>query len=63
MVGWGDFNEIFYNFDKKGGPDKPQEVLEKFRDTFDDCGLHNLGFEGNDFTWWNRRGGVSGGEA
>ncbi|KAJ8439338.1 LOW QUALITY PROTEIN: hypothetical protein Cgig2_022475 [Carnegiea gigantea] len=53
----GDINEIFYNLEKKGGPEKPQAILDHFRDTFSACNLHDLGYVGYEFTWWNKRDG------
>ncbi|KAJ8434275.1 hypothetical protein Cgig2_009250 [Carnegiea gigantea] len=54
----GDLNENWYNHEKNGDPDKPQSILDSFRDAFDDCGLYDLGFQGYEFTWWNRRDGA-----
>jgi len=51
----GDINEIFFNFEKKGGSDKQQVVLHNFGDAFSACNLHDLAFSGYEFTWWNRR--------
>lgn len=53
----GDINEVFYNFEKKGRQLKNQNVLNAFCDTFEDCGLFDLGFSGYEYTWWNRRDG------
>ncbi|KAJ8446461.1 hypothetical protein Cgig2_010083 [Carnegiea gigantea] len=33
----------------------PDIFLIFSRETFSSCGLHDLGFSGYDFTWWNRR--------
>ncbi|KAJ8431052.1 hypothetical protein Cgig2_005401 [Carnegiea gigantea] len=57
LVG-GDLNEIWYNYEKNGGPDKPQSLLDNFREAFDNCRLYDLGFQGYEFTWWNRRDGA-----
>ena len=57
LVG-GDLNEVWYNHEKNGDPDKPQSILDNFRDAFDDYGLYDLGFQGYEFTWWNRRDGA-----
>ena len=43
LVG-GDINEIFYNYEKKGGVAKNQTVLDTFCVTFEECGLYDLGF-------------------
>jgi len=51
----GDINEIFYNFKKKGGPEKSKAIFDHFRDTFSACNLHDLGY------WaMNSLGGTSG---
>ena len=49
----GDFNEILFEFEKEGGAPKPQSQMDKFRETLEDCGLHDLGFQGDPFTWRN----------
>jgi len=51
----GDFNEVFYNYEKRGGADKNQAVLDSFCATFEECGLFDLGYSGYAFTWDNRR--------
>ncbi|XP_042951290.1 uncharacterized protein LOC122285342 [Carya illinoinensis] len=56
--GWlvlGDFNEILSNAEKSGGRDKPERQMKAFRDVIDECHLQDLGFNGNPFTWCNRR--------
>ena len=53
----GNFNEILHSLEKQGRlPKQPQPMLE-FRATFLHCGLVYLGFQGNVFTWNNRRPG------
>ncbi|XP_012827280.1 PREDICTED: uncharacterized protein LOC105948608 [Erythranthe guttata] len=54
MVG-GDFNEILDNAEKKGGPQKSPASIRAFRDTLVDCGLADIGFNGDPFTWSNNR--------
>ncbi|KAJ8438476.1 LOW QUALITY PROTEIN: hypothetical protein Cgig2_008963 [Carnegiea gigantea] len=49
LVG-GDINNIFYNMKKRGGAEKQQTILNAFRDAFESCGLHDLGFQGYEFT-------------
>jgi len=46
----GGINEIFYNFKKKGGPEKLQAILNHFRETFSACNLHDLSHVGYDFS-------------
>jgi hypothetical protein len=55
----GDLNEILYDHEKEGGRVCPPQYVQAFHDTLDDCGLHNLGYVGDIFTWhrelmWSR---------
>jgi exonuclease III len=56
----GDFNEIFYSFEKQGGVPKPQAQMERFRNALNFCNLNDLGFEGDVFTWRNNNFRVDG---
>jgi hypothetical protein len=49
----GDFNEILFGHEKEGGQPKLQNAMENFRQTLADCGLDDLGFIGDAFTWRN----------
>ncbi|KAJ1278868.1 hypothetical protein BS78_04G112000 [Paspalum vaginatum] len=49
----GDFNEVLFSHEKEGGQPKSQACMEKFRYALEDCGLQDLGFEGDAFTWRN----------
>jgi hypothetical protein len=49
----GDFNEILFESEKVGGRRKAQSSIEKFRHALEDCGLDDLGFVGDAFTWRN----------
>uniref|UniRef100_A0A8R7TP82 Endonuclease/exonuclease/phosphatase domain-containing protein n=1 Tax=Triticum urartu TaxID=4572 RepID=A0A8R7TP82_TRIUA len=49
----GDFNEILFNHEKKGGPARAQSQMEGFRLALVDCGLKDLGFIGDKYTWRN----------
>ncbi|KAA3468559.1 reverse transcriptase [Gossypium australe] len=42
----GDFNEIMYSFEKKGGLPRDNKRMEIFRDTLEDCNLMDIGFSG-----------------
>ncbi|XP_057790784.1 uncharacterized protein LOC131007889 [Salvia miltiorrhiza] len=53
----GDFNETLYHFEKKGGNLKADSRLCAFRDVVDSCGLQDLGFSGDPFTWSNNQRG------
>jgi hypothetical protein len=48
----GDFNEILFSYEKKGGRDRNQSCMDRFREALEFYELH-LGFEGNIFTWRN----------
>lgn len=52
----GDFNEILFHHEKEGGRTRPQGHLQAFHDALMDCGLEDVGYEGDLFTW--RRGKV-----
>ncbi|KAJ8443329.1 LOW QUALITY PROTEIN: hypothetical protein Cgig2_015810 [Carnegiea gigantea] len=45
-----DLNEIFFHAEKKGGPAKPQQHIDSFREAFTDADLYDLGFKGYPFT-------------
>ncbi|KAJ1255254.1 hypothetical protein BS78_K272300 [Paspalum vaginatum] len=49
----GDFNEILVNEEKVGGAPRSQGAMEKFRDALEVCGLYDLGWCGDMFTWRN----------
>jgi exonuclease III len=42
-----------YGHEKKGGPPRNQKHMENFRMALVDCGLRDLGFKGDKFTWRN----------
>lgn len=48
----GDFNEILKSHEKGGGRLRPFKQMQDFRAVVDECGLIDLGFLGNKFTWW-----------
>ncbi|XP_060965592.1 uncharacterized protein LOC115720043 [Cannabis sativa] len=50
----GDFNETISHSDKFGGPMKPKVQIDAFRKALDLCGLQELNFEGERFTWHNK---------
>ncbi|KAL0458286.1 UNVERIFIED_CONTAM: hypothetical protein Slati_0455800 [Sesamum latifolium] len=51
----GDFNEILSQHEKAGGPPRPNWQIRNFRRALEDCGLSDLDFQGNAFTWTNRQ--------
>uniref|UniRef100_A0A803NU77 Reverse transcriptase domain-containing protein n=1 Tax=Cannabis sativa TaxID=3483 RepID=A0A803NU77_CANSA len=50
----GDFNEILSNHDKLGGPLRDEHQIDAFRTTIDRCGLNELYFSRDRFTWHNK---------
>ena len=52
----GDFNEILNALEKLGGMEKSQSRIDKFRRVVNLCQLHDMGFEGDCFTWCGKRG-------
>ncbi|KAK9726698.1 hypothetical protein RND81_05G231500 [Saponaria officinalis] len=52
----GDFNQILYDHEKKGGRRRPQGDMDGFRQAMDVCDLINIGYARDPFTWWNKRG-------
>ncbi|KAK5824497.1 hypothetical protein PVK06_019272 [Gossypium arboreum] len=47
----GDFNEIMYAHEKRGGRTKDERQMEEFRNALEDCGLADTSFKGKKFTW------------
>jgi exonuclease III len=54
---FGDFNIILSSREKEGGNPIENNITTMFRSTLTLCGLHDLGFEGDIFTWTNRNQG------
>ena len=50
---FGDFNEILQSEEKQGGLPKPLALMLNFREALLYCGLVDLGYQGNIFTWTN----------
>jgi hypothetical protein len=51
----GDWNEIIYAHEKEGGNPRPMQYMQAFRDALTDCGLEDLGYIGDTFTWRRKR--------
>ncbi|KAA3453657.1 reverse transcriptase [Gossypium australe] len=47
----GDFNEILFSFEKKGGRTREERQMAAFRETLEHCELYDLGFSGQWCTW------------
>lgn len=58
----GDFNEILFTDEKRGGQVRPHNQMQAFMDTLDVCGFVNLGFIGPKFTWYGNGNGHTFGE-
>ena len=54
-VVFGDFNKIVQSNEKLGWLDRGARQMEVFREYLTDCGLIDLGFVGQHFTWCNGR--------
>jgi hypothetical protein len=52
----GDFNEILFSHEKEGGNPRPHNFMQAFQDVLSDCGLEDIGYSGDMFTW--RRGRI-----
>ena len=48
----GDFNELLKSHEKLGGRLRSYGQMQKFREVLDECGLCDLVFVGNKFTWF-----------
>ncbi|KAL9665795.1 hypothetical protein QQ045_000116 [Rhodiola kirilowii] len=53
----GDFNEIAHSWEMRGGRDRQLWQMRDFKDGLEDCGLSDLNFRGDPFTFSNRRQG------
>lgn len=51
----GDLNQILLEAEKKGGSPRAQRDMDEFREALDDCGLQDMGYNGNIFTWGNNQ--------
>ncbi|KAK6152770.1 hypothetical protein DH2020_012409 [Rehmannia glutinosa] len=52
----GDYNDLLFPYEKRGGKDHPQWLFSGFREVVDDCSLLDLGMIGYPFTWECGRG-------
>ena len=53
----GDFNEILFTDEKRGGRVCLYGQMQAFRDVLDTCGFVDLGFTGLEFMWQGNRHG------
>ncbi|XP_031124299.1 uncharacterized protein LOC116026992 [Ipomoea triloba] len=52
----GDFNDILYPNEKRGGNPQPRRLIEGFSDTVETSGLRDFKFEGYQYTWEQSKG-------
>ncbi|XP_019170561.1 PREDICTED: uncharacterized protein LOC109166130 [Ipomoea nil] len=52
----GDFNNLLYQREKKGGNPYPNSLLRGFGEAVDDCGLMQMPMRGHQFTWQKGKG-------
>ncbi|KAL9668029.1 hypothetical protein QQ045_002401 [Rhodiola kirilowii] len=57
-VVFGDFNEVLSEREVRGRRARRGWQIDAFREAVTNCGLLDLGFSGNQFTFSNRRQGV-----
>ncbi|KAF4379607.1 hypothetical protein F8388_023624 [Cannabis sativa] len=55
----GDFNEILSISEKKGGADRSLSAMAEFQQALDKCSLVDMGYDGQCFTWLNKRQGAA----
>ena len=53
----GDYNEILSSSEKQGHRPRHPRFMEEFRSALHHCGLVDIGYHGNTFTWRNGRQG------
>ena len=51
----GDFNEILWSHEKLGLDPRQEGCMKAFQDVLDKCGLKDLGYMGDKFTWKGKR--------
>ncbi|KAL9680173.1 hypothetical protein QQ045_018051 [Rhodiola kirilowii] len=53
----GDFNEVMFSYEVKGRRERQAWQMNNFRSCLPNCGLTDLGYDGDRFTYSNRRRG------
>jgi hypothetical protein len=56
----GDFNEVLFQYEKQGGAARLQRCMGMFKEALEDCGMEDLGYSGDMFTWCNHHHNVEG---
>ncbi|XP_019191056.1 PREDICTED: uncharacterized protein LOC109185569 [Ipomoea nil] len=52
----GDFNDLLFQYEKRGGNPHPDNLLRGFGETIEECGLTQLPMSGYPFTWEKGKG-------
>lgn len=52
----GDFNDLLSADEKRGGTEQPRYLIDGFNGVVNECGLIDLGFVGEKYTWERSRG-------
>ncbi|XP_031099874.1 uncharacterized protein LOC116004082 [Ipomoea triloba] len=52
----GDFNDLLFQYEKRGGNPHPDSLLRGFGEAVADCGLSQLSMHGHPFTWQRGKG-------
>ncbi|XP_019184966.1 PREDICTED: uncharacterized protein LOC109179943 [Ipomoea nil] len=55
----GDFNDLLFQYEKRGGNPHPNSLLRGFGDAIEDCGLAQLPLDGYPYTWEKGKGTVN----
>ncbi|XP_019171433.1 PREDICTED: uncharacterized protein LOC109166988 [Ipomoea nil] len=55
----GDFNDLLFQHEKRGGNSRPNSLLRGFGDALEDCGLAQLPMAGYPYTWEKGNGTVN----
>ncbi|XP_019173839.1 PREDICTED: uncharacterized protein LOC109169413 [Ipomoea nil] len=52
----GDFNDLLFQHEKRGGNPHPDSLLRGFGETIEECGLSQMAMQGYPFTWERGKG-------
>ncbi|XP_019176908.1 PREDICTED: uncharacterized protein LOC109172215 [Ipomoea nil] len=55
----GDFNDLLYQHEKRGGNPHPNGLLRGFGEAIEDCGLAQMPMDGYQFTWEKSKGMIN----
>ena len=53
----GDFNEVMFSSEHRGQHGRLERQMHAFQEVLEKCQLGDMGFQGPEFTWDNRRHG------